>query len=579
MQELDLLSIFFSTFLMFILTMSNIESFKSQIQRDYRITIFIIGLLSALIIIFIKSQEKSFTFLNALPFIICPIIICMIFLIIIGIYQNKTIAPLDIKYNMDYIAMQISKLNNLDELPNLIELNAKMHYQLEELKNALKDNKSQIDSIKENNITLFNNLSQSICDCINRIHSLLAESALKQVEMLNIVNKNLNSISNYHGDIKLVISKEIQKLSSNFSQDVINSIDNLLKAWKNSVEEHFSANFKEFNKGIRNMLLWQQQHKGILLDSNDILQKSSQSFDKIQISLDSILSRDENMLSLYNRVCKIMQDYSSLNTELNERLNSIRKLGISAGESLESMNLFFNKLNSYLTVTNENMINNTKKTINEVLLSSVSNFKKANMKIVNDLNDRDKKILEQIKIHTKNIENINALMLSNNKTIIDSYNDMLETIKDVIQSAKNNISDISRHSIKMLEDASDKVFKDLINKYLDSLEKLNIATFESSKEARSIVLEDIKKVNTELKEYLKANASLADITSTQMLSVLNQVQKYVVDISDMSKDININTKNTLKELGESLDNISDGFRGDYDWFLRRIREIIGSRIK
>ena len=565
MQDLDLLSVFFSAFLMLILTISNIKSLKSQIQMDYRITIFVIGLLDSIIIILIKLQNPP---LILEPIILYPIIISMIFLIIIGICQNKTIAPLDIKYNIDYIATQISKLNNLDELPRLLELDSKINSKLEELK--------EINKNINNNL---NSLEDRVGECIDRMQNEILKSLLQHSEIANIANEKLDSISNYNSDIRLVISKEIEKLSSDFSQDVISGIDNLSRTWSNSIKEHFGANFKEFNNGVKNMLSWQNENKNILLDSTSILQKYSDSFEKIEASLNSILSRDKNMLSLYNEVSKIMKDYINLNTQLDERLHTISKLGESAGRALETMNLFFNKLNSYLTTTNENMINNTKKTINDVLLSSVANFKKANMKIVHDLNDRDKKILGQIKIHTKNIEHLNTLMLDNNKIIIDSYKSTLESMKDIMQSTKDNMSDISKHSIEILEDTSSKAFKNLINKYLDSLEQLNIATFESSKESRNLMLEDIREVNTELKEYFKDNASLIDSTNTKILNVLNQVQKYVIDISTMSKDININTKNTLKELGESLNDISDGFRGDYDWFLRRIREIIGSRLR
>ena len=560
MMDLDLLSVFFSVFLMLILTISNIKSLKSQIQMDYRITIFIIGLLDSIIIILIKLQNPP---LVLEPIILYPIIISMLFLIIIGICQNKTIAPLDIKYNIDYIAAQISKLNN--ELPRFLEIKSITNSKLEELK-----------EINKNELNL---LGDRICECIDRTQNEILKSMLQHMEILNITNEKLDSISNYNNDIRLVISKEIEKLSSDFSQDVISGIDNLSRAWSNSIKEHFGANFKEFNDGVKNMLSWQNENKNILLDSTSILQKYSDSFERLEASLNSILLRDKNMLSLYNEVSKIMKDYINLNTELDERLSTISKLGESAGRALETMNLFFNKLNSYLTTTNENMINNTKKTINDVLLSSVANFKKANMKIVHDLNDRDKKILGQIKIHTKNIEHLNTLMLDNNKIITDSYKSTLESIKNIMQSTKDNMDSISKHSIEILEDTSSKAFKNLVNKYLDSLEQLNIATFESSKESRNLMLEDIREINTELKEYFKDNASLIDTTNTKILNVLNQVQQYVVDISSMSKNININTSNTLEELSKSLNDISDGFRGDYDWFLRRIREIIGSRIK
>lgn len=63
----------------------------------------------------------------------------------------------------------------------------------------------------------------------------------------------------------------------------------------------------------------------------------------------------------------------------------------------------------------------------------------------------------------------------------------------------------------------------------------------------------------------------------QLIELYRNVQKILNENIDGNKHLQQEIKSTFSSLDESMSASMENFKENYEWFLRRVREIIGSR--
>lgn len=578
------------TAIMAILAIIDIKTTKTPNHRDFKSIIMTLGVLGTFVGVFIglldfdiNNIEASIPYLlDGLKIAFYTSIVGMTIAILISIYQRSIGFKIDNKDNLDFITIQSKKLDKLDELVNIATANLESKNVLLEIKEILK--KSELLTVSNTNIN----------DTLKKIQDSISQDIVKQIDSLS---KSL--------------VKEIEKLSNDFSSDVICSTNNLSNEFTNTINLHFSENFKRFNKAVDNLLEWQEEHKKNILDSNDILAQSAKSVKAVDEIISKIIERDEKTIELYKEVSNIMQEYKSQNIILDEKLQSMRDLGNGALQALKFMNTFFNDLNNHLKSTNETLITNTKATIDNVFISTIKDFESINKNIINNIKNRDEILLKTIESSTKRVQNLSNSMLDSNKFISQSYQklnkDLEINTKAISQNTSEMISSINKEGIKHLKNTTKLYFDDisntqhkilsnmsnqisknqemldstllnLVNKYLESLEQITLSSIEASKDINLSNIEDIKKLNSDISNYIKENALSLNKSNLELLNIVELLEKHIEDSNDKSKIMQARAKESIQDIEESLQKVSDGFKNDYEWFLRRIRDIIGQRL-
>lgn len=578
------------TAIMAILAIIDIKTTKTPNHRDFKSIIMTLGVLGTFVGVFIglldfdiNNIEASIPYLlDGLKIAFYTSIVGMTIAILISIYQRSIGFKIDNKDNLDFITIQSKKLDKLDELVNIATANLESKNVLLEIKEILK--KSELLTVSNTNIN----------DTLKKIQDSISQDIVKQIDSLS---KSL--------------VKEIEKLSNDFSSDVICSTNNLSNEFTNTINLHFSENFKRFNKAVDNLLEWQEEHKKNILDSNDILAQSAKSVKAVDEIISKIIERDEKTIELYKEVSNIMQEYKSQNIILDEKLQSMRDLGNGALQALKFMNTFFNDLNNHLKSTNETLITNTKATIDNVFISTIKDFESINKNIINNIKNRDETLLKTIESSTKRVQNLSNSMLDSNKFISQSYQklnkDLEINTKAISQNTSEMISSINKEGIKHLKNTTKLYFDDisntqhkilsnmsnqisknqemldstllnLVNKYLESLEQITLSSIEASKDINLSNIEDIKKLNSDISNYIKENALSLNKSNLELLNIVELLEKHIEDSNDKSKIMQARAKESIQDIEESLQKVSDGFKNDYEWFLRRIRDIIGQRL-
>lgn len=595
--------------IMVILAIIDIKTTNKPYHKDFKSIILTLGVLGTFIGVFIgllgfniNNIETSISILlDGLKIAFYTSIVGMGIAILISIYQRFIGFKVDNKDSLDFITIQSKKLDNLDELPKINEMNLEHKEIFVELKEIL--NKS---------FELNSNLVTKMVESNNDNFKVLLDSNKNLNEtLLNMQNSISKDLIKQINNLNSSTIKEIEKLSSDFSSDVICSVSNLSNEWTNNINVYFSENFKRFNKAVDNILDWQKEYKKTMIDSNEISKENSKTIKTMDNIVNNIIRRDEATIELYKEVSHIMKEYKSQNIILDEKLQTMQNLGDGAINSLKFMNTFFSDLNVYLKTTNENLISTTKNTIENIFISTIKEFESTNKNFIDSINKRDECFLKTIESSLKSIEDLNKNTLDSNKNITSSYQklskDLELSTKVISQNTSEMISDINKDGIKHLKNTTKIYFDDisdtqhkilnnmtnqitinqnlldsnltnLINAYLESLEKVTCSSIEASKELSVLNAQDIRKINDDISNFIKENSNSLSMSNLELINILEILQKQVEDSVRISKSMNENARDSINHIEESLQKMSDGFKNDYEWFLRRIKEIIGQRL-
>ena len=598
-----IINIFF-TILMLGLAYADIKTTKSPEHRDFKSIILTIGVLGTFVGIFvglldfdINSMENSIPpLLDGLKIAFYTSIVGMTLSVLISVYQRSIGYKASSTDSLEFISLQTKKLDNLDLVAQ-----------------SNKDLQSAIAQLNASNTELTRSIANMTSEFLNGLEksfSTITTTATNLDSNHESLIAKLNGLDSTIKELDFNLKKEVEKLSANFSADVINALDSLSNKYSETISVHFSENFKRFNSAVENLLSWQIKYRQSVVDSNEILKNSVANTQQFSAITDSILKRDEKTIELYKEVSGIMREYKAQNIILDEKLSAIRDLGSGAMEALKFMGEFFTELNANLKSTNEALIDNIKKSIDGVFVGVIKDFEGANKQIIADLGARDSAIHTQMSKAQNFLEELIKMMISHNKALNESYEKLNKDIelhsRAISKNTSEMISEINKDGIKHLKSTTKIYFDDIsiaqskiLNsmshqitkhheeldatliamsaKYLESLEQISISSVNASKDLNLINIEGVRNLNDEIAKYVRKNSDVMKDSSVELLNILEVLQKQVDIAAERTNEMQDTTRDFMVDLESSLQKASDSFKGDYEWFLRRVREIIGAR--
>lgn len=459
---------------------------------------------------------------------------------------------------------------------------------------------------KESTATITNALDSAnkrALEALDSLKSALDSAMTKQTQMLdsaittakNLADSAQNTLDSAIRELDFNLKKELEKLSANFSADVINALDTLANRYEKEISTHFSQNFARFNNAVENLLAWQAEYRQSVINSNEILSHSTQNLQKIATVTDSILQRDEATGALYREVSAIMKDYKTQSAMLDEKLKAMRDVGNGALSAIKFMGEFFERLNTDLRSVNENMATEVKRSVEG---------------IVADLGKRDANLNAQMAKSAKFLDELIKAILSSNKALHESYAKLNKDVelnsRAISKNTSEMISAINKDGIKHLKNTTKLYFDDITNaqqsvlktmskqlnnhyesldsalvamsaKYLESLEQISISSVNASKDLNLVSVEGIRNLNDEIARFVRKNSDNLKKSSDELLAILDLVKSQVEGACARTDKMQNKTNDFMRDLETSLQSASDSFKGDYEWFLKRVREIIGAR--
>ena len=299
---LDLLSPINIIFLIIItyLTFEDFRSFKSGSYRNYKTIIISVGILGTFTGIFwgllhfdskdlMSIQTSIPNLLNGLRTAFITSIAGMVSALTLTFAQKKFF---DASYSEDSSEILRSieiKLSKLDNLGNIYDVG--------------------LDLLKE-----VNSMKDDIYTANNQMIETLSENFEK-------TNKTLE--------------QAIDKLSEDSTKEIIASLEDVISSFNSSMTDQFGQNFKEFNTAVGRLLEWQENYKDSITQMENNLAKAVESIEKTDDSLQSIASKNEEIVKIYELFGEMTNKFEEQAYQINTKI-------LSQVELLEVMQGVFN---------------------------------------------------------------------------------------------------------------------------------------------------------------------------------------------------------------------------------------------
>lgn len=513
----------------------------------------------------------------------------------------------DVKNVFASIEEIINRLNALDINIQTVEQNQNsvdVKYELD----SLKDELSQI--IDEKTSRIDENQNYNVNEIVQTINSI-KDNISNLDNKLNDINKNQED-NLFREEIKTNLTK-LSQLVETSSSSFSNEIQNEIKETKDTIIASVAGFFENFNfveeqETIQNY---------ILENKNDINDKISQTFVRIDEKLTPISSTIQNIDVLKENVCRINDIFSKSSNEIDDNNSAYHYTFIDLENDIIKLNMMLNDLTSSL---NQNLDENKNAIKDE--LSNVSNivesFKNENTSLIKDELSNVTELVESFKNENTSfikdeISNLSSVVESTNEDIssISKRTNKLIILADEAQNAYNtNVEKFKNLTSQIITQINNLTklgqdFSNIINKQnitLNNVNNLNEAfiylgswidevdvVFKNIQENvnKTVKNEDLNIVRISIEDRLNSIENVVsnmDNSINDMTLKLNSYEEISVNVEDKIGSFdetfenianNINDNNfKINNLSEQIADVENSFNNNLISKLDRVNEVI-----
>ncbi|RDU71022.1 hypothetical protein CQA66_07350 [Helicobacter aurati] len=315
-----------------------------------------------------------------------------------------------------------------------------------------------------------------------------------------------------------------------------------------------------------------------------------ESLSKNTHSLTSDLNK--NTLEVQYRFQELLQMLENTHTQSNklyeEKLQNTLKCQETIMQNLENKSKIFY----------DNMYNNLDSLKNNFELVS-QNVQKSCEAITRDLTNQTQDLYKEMQRFYKENQHLSAITLKENTelmqkyqdniaTHIESLNDKLHTqFKTIMQSNQETLDSLGKsithfsQSIQNFEshsknnvDSLNTYFKNLCVQYIKLMQASMQNNIKNQKDAALEINNAILSIKENIKTLTDSNCNLFDNQKTALNEVIVHFKENIESLVQQSSQLQENLGNNLETLDSKLEKMTQSFAKNYEWFLKRIKDII-----
>lgn len=190
------------------------------------------------------------------------------------------------------------------------------------------------------------------------------------------------------------------------------------------------------------------------------------------------------------------------------------------------------------------------------------------------LNNHNEAIMQDM---SKGMKNMQEMYLS---TLSASMDSVMTKEQEIIKMRVDSLNELAQKTDTNLNTQYEQVnnfLKKLATEYLKIMQKLTKDSVAIPKDMGVQVVKDFGDLQHNLLSHLGNLNAQIQHNSMQLIDLYRNVEKLLKENVEGSKSLQQEIRGTFVSLDESMQASMDNFRENYEWFLRRVREIIGSR--
>ncbi len=482
--------------------------------------------------------------------------------------------------------------------------------------------------------------------------------------------------------IDVSLQEAIKQLASGASKELISALELVIRDFNHNLQNQFGDNFKELNSAVGKLLLWQENYKQhieqtqtLLIQTQSAMQESASAMSATQATLASINAQNEQTMAFYGKTLNMIDEMKAKGDMLHAQLSEVATLGENARACLGIIDTFFKsavqgfgkleevatqnieelkkridtyflQLNEHANVNMETLrifIEDSSNKAQDNIAQSLENhsalfrtqcsnlaqesegiFKailsNAHTQIENLSRELEKNIQQNIessthnsaefarlrehiaKNHTAIVESLESSLShlnTHNETIMRdmakgmqgmqetylstlsaSMDSVLNKEQEIIQARLEGLNDFALRTDTALNTQYENVsnfLKKMASEYLKIMQKLTKDSVAIPKDMGVQVVKDFGDLQHNLLSHLGNLNAQIHHNSAQLIELYRNVQNILSENIEGNKSLQQEIKTTFASLDESMSASFENFKENYEWFLRRVREIIGSR--
>jgi len=364
-------------------------------KTDLKSQIVSVGVLGTFVGIFIGLQEfNPANMKDSINHILIGLktafftsIVGMLSATLLAVFQRLSETNIDDEKNEEHILLEISqKLNQLEKLDNSNNTD-KIVGELERIRTVQTDVRNETENISK------------------AIFELKENSNKENQQLIEILDSNFAQMNKS-------LEVAIDKLSKGATEEIINALKKVIEEFNQELQTQFGENFIKLNESVINLLQWQENYKSHIEELENHLQISTASIEKSKESLETISSKNNEVINVYENLQQILNTYDKQVEELNRHLQSYAALTEKAENIFPFISSNIDTIkNGFGEVTKEVLSSNAKqiessqnmtKAMTEDIKLKVRQIKE-NFDDLNKSFDKNKQELELVAKHFKSL--------------------------------------------------------------------------------------------------------------------------------------------------------------------------------
>ncbi len=421
-----------------------------------------------------------------------------------------------------------------DSIEQTQTLLTQTHNAMNDTKEAMSNTQKTLDSITQQNITAMEFYTKTL----EMINELKAKGDLLQAQLQEVANlgdnakKSLNDVNHFF----IQTSESFKNLEDSVTQNV--------EEMKNGLETHLD-HLDEYTQGnvetLRKFLETSSMEAGS--NTSAMLQQHTSLF---RTSLEEMAGHTDEVLK------NVM---NTANTQLERLSNELEKNIQQNIESNTHNSAEFARLREHIAKNHTAIV--------ESLESSLTKLNGYNEQIMQDM--------------SKGLKGMQDMYLS---TLTASMDSVMNKEQELIHNRMESMNELAHKTDANLNaqyENTNQFLKKIATEYLKIMQKLTKDSVAIPKDMGVQVVKDFGDLQHNLLSHLGNLNAQIQHNSMQLIELYRNVQKILNENIDGNKHLQQEIKSTFSSLDESMSASMENFKENYEWFLRRVREIIGSR--
>lgn len=183
---------------------------------------------------------------------------------------------------------------------------------------------------------------------------LLAQ-ANDKLEVLNELVAETRAMRESQVETNAAMSQAMTQLSEGATQQIVDSLQQVVSEFNSNLSEQFGENFRELNQGVARLLEWQENYREILERDQQVMREVHGSLETSAQTLSTVAQTHERSREVYEGLGKMIDTYHGQIETLREQTAQYAGLSDKAALAFSQLDAGFESMQHGLQVQSESV--------------------------------------------------------------------------------------------------------------------------------------------------------------------------------------------------------------------------------